>query len=64
VFAGEPRPSRRAATPRDGEIGHGVKAASTAFWLATLREQAAAKAWLQQGGFAASLTPADKFAFK
>ncbi len=61
VFGGHTLPASRAETPRDRKIQQGVKAASTAFWFAHLRDDAAAKAWLHQGGVTSAFTPADKF---
>jgi hypothetical protein len=41
-----------------------ILAATTAFWDAHLRDDAGAKAWLEQGGFTAKLDGAGTFELK
>lgn len=47
VFGGQPLGGRRPETARDRDIQAGVKAATLAFWDATLKQDAVAKTWLQ-----------------
>ncbi len=56
--------TRRPETNRDRQIQAGVKASTLAFWKATLNDDSAAKKWLEQGDFKATLVSADVFEFK
>ncbi|MEP7156428.1 MAG: dienelactone hydrolase [Betaproteobacteria bacterium] len=64
VFGGHELGARRAATARDAVIQSGVKAITTAFWDATLKNDAPAKKWLDGGGAKAALAFADVFSSK
>ena len=63
VFGGQPLGGRRPETARDRNIQAGVKAATLAFWNATLKQDAAAKTWLQQD-FKPTLIAGDTFFYK
>ncbi len=63
VFGGHPI-TRRHETSRDRQIQAGVKASTLAFWKATLNGDSAAKKWLEEGAFKATLVSADVFEFK
>ena len=54
----------RAETARDREIQAAVKAGSLAFWDAMLKDDAAARQWLNDGGFKSMLDEKDRFASK
>ena len=64
VFGGHELGGRRPATARDAVIQADVKAASVAFWDATLKNDDAAKKWLEGGGAKSMLASADVFSFK
>lgn len=64
VFGGHELGGRRPETARDREIRAGVKAATLAFWNATLKNDAAARKWLDSGGFKDTLKAKDVFASK
>jgi len=68
VFGGHDLGRRRPETARDKEIQASVKAATLAFWNATLKQDEAARAWLDSGadsgGFKATLKANDVFASK
>ena len=64
VFGGHEFGPRRAETARDREIQAAVKAGSLAFWDATLKDDAAARQWLTDGGFQSMLDKKDRFASK
>jgi predicted dienelactone hydrolase len=64
VFGGHELGARRPETARDREIQSGVKAATLAFWNATLKNDAAARKWLDAGGFRDTLNAKDVFAAK
>lgn len=64
VFGGHEFGKRREETARDREIRTAVRAGTLAFWNATLKDDAEARKWLEQGGFAASLGAADRFEAK
>lgn len=64
VFGGHDLGRRRPETARDREIQAAVKAASLAFWNATLKRDEAARKWLVSGGFKATLDGKDVFASK
>lgn len=61
VFSGR---RRRAGSEHDAEYQALACTASAAFWDATLRRDAAARAWLEEGGFAAQLGSAGTFEWK
>lgn len=63
VFGGHPI-TRRPEANRDRQIQAGVKASTLAFWKATLNDDSAAKKWLEQGDFKATLVFANVFEFK
>ena len=63
VFGGQPLGGRRPETARDRDIQAGVKAATLAFWDATLKQDAVAKTWLQQD-FKSTLIAGDTFFHK
>ncbi|MBL8511006.1 MAG: dienelactone hydrolase [Betaproteobacteria bacterium] len=64
VFGGHTLAGRRRESERDREIQTGVKAATLAFWNSTLKGDAEARKWLQQGGFQAMLKSDDRFEWK
>ena len=64
VFGGHQLSGRRPETARDGEIQAGVKAATLAFWNATLKVDESARAWLESGGFKGMLNAKDTLASK
>lgn len=64
VFGGHEFGLRRAETARDREIQAAVKAGSLAFWNATLKDDATARRWLNDGGFKSMLDEKDRFASK
>ena len=55
---------RRPETARDKKIQLDVMAGTLAFWNATLKKDAAARDWLEKGGFRATLSPKDVFEYK
>ena len=63
VFGGHALGTRRAETARDRAIQSGVKTATLAFWNATLKQDGAAKKWVQQE-FKSMLVDGDTFAHK
>jgi predicted dienelactone hydrolase len=63
VFGGHVLGARRPVTPRDGEIQREVKAATLAFWDATLKGSDAARKWLQVD-FKSTLGEGDRFEWK
>lgn len=63
VFGGHALGARRAETARDRDIQTSVKAATLAFWNATLKQDGAEKNWLQQE-FKSMLVDGDTFAHK
>ena len=63
VFGGRALGVRRAETARDRAIQSGVKAVTLAFWNATLKQEGAAKIWLQNE-FKSMLVDGDTFAHK
>jgi len=63
VFGGHALGGRRPETTRDREIQNGVKAATLAFWDATLKRDASARDWLQRD-FKSTLIAGDSFTFK
>ena len=64
VFGGHELSGRRPETARDREIQAGVKAATLAFWDATLKADQSARTWLESGGFKSTLNASDSFASK
>jgi dienelactone hydrolase len=64
VFGGHELGARRKETSRDREIQADVKAGTLAFWNATLRDDEAARRWLEGGGFKSQLEAGDRFASK
>ena len=63
VFGGQPLGGRRPETERDRDIQIGVKAATLAFWNATLKQDAGAKTWLQLE-LKSTLVAGDTFFYK
>lgn len=63
VFGGHALGVRRAETARDRAIQTGVKAVTLAFWNATLKQDSAAKIWLQNE-FKSMLVDGDTFVHK
>lgn len=63
VFGGHVLGGRRPETARDREIQRHVKAATTAFWDATLKGNAQARQWLREE-FKLTLLSADTFEWK
>lgn len=64
IFGGSEFRQRRPGTSRDTSIQTGVMAGSLAFWSAYLRQDEAARGWLnrlEQGGFKATLAAKDIF---
>ncbi len=64
IFGGSEFRQRRPETARDTSIQTGVMAGTLAFWSAYLRQDDAAREWLnrlEQGGFKATLVPSDIF---
>lgn len=64
VFGGHALGGRRPETDRDREIQQGVKAATLAFWNATLKGDAQERKWLEEGRFKSMLKENDVFSFK
>ena len=64
VFGGHELGARRPETPRDRVIQADVKAATQAFWDATLKNDESARKWLEGGGAKNLLESGDKFVFK
>ena len=67
VFGGHELGGRRKETDRDREIQADVKAATLAFWNATLKNDAAAEKWLaatNEAGYKSLLAAKDTFAAK
>jgi predicted dienelactone hydrolase len=64
VFGGHELGARRPETARDRVIQTGVKAATLAFWNATLKNDESARKWLDSGGFKSILDAKDFFASK
>ena len=63
VFNGQPG-LRRAPSAAEAAQGGAVKAATIAFWDAYLKDDARAKTWLANGGFATALGSAGAFSAK
>ena len=61
VFGGHALRVRRPETPRDKKIQNDVMAGTLAYWNATLKQDSAARSWLERGGFKASLGAKDLF---
>ena len=64
VFGGHEMSRQRPETARDRDIQAGVKAATLAFWNATLKQDEFARKWLESGGFNSMLDANDLFASK
>ena len=64
VFGGHELGKRRPETARDRKIQEGVMAGTLAFWNAELKQDAAARSWLAQGGYRATLADKDVFEHK
>ena len=64
VFGGHGFGLRRPETARDKKIQLDVMAATLAFWNATLKQDAAARHWLEKGDFRATLNAKDVFEYK
>ncbi len=63
VFGGHALGGRRPETARDRDIQRGVKAATLAFWNATLKQDAGAREWLRRD-LRSTLIAGDSFSFK
>lgn len=61
VFGGHGFGQRRAETPRDEKIQLEVMAGTLAFWNAYLKHDAAARRWLDEGGFKSTIESKDIF---
>ena len=61
VFGGHVFGLRRPETVRDKQIQAGVMAGTLAFWNATLKQEHAARRWLEQGGYRAAIGSKDTF---
>lgn len=65
AFGGQPRPLRRREGGSPAEsVAEDVKAATLAFWRATLLDDPTARRWLTGGGLAAALGPGDRYEHK
>lgn len=64
VFGGHGFGLRRPETARDKKIQVDVMASTLAFWNATLKQDAAARNWLEKGDFRATLNTKDVFEYK
>ena len=61
VFGGHGFSARRPETARDKKIQIDVMSGTLAFWNSTLKQDARARRWLEQGGFKATLGDTDIF---
>ena len=61
VFGGHALGVRRPETARDKRIQLDVMAGTLAFWNATLKNDASARGWLDDGGYKATLGSKDIF---
>ena len=61
VFGGNEFRQRRPETARDIKIRIDVKAGTLAFWNASLKQDAGARKWLEEGGFKATIGAKDIF---
>ena len=64
VFGGHALGARRPETARDKKIQSDVMTGTLAFWNATLAQDAAARSWLENGGYKATLGGKDVFEYK
>lgn len=64
VFGGHALGGRRPETARDRQIQERVMAGTLAFWNAQLKQDGAARSWLEQGGYQATLGDKDVFEYK
>ena len=61
VFGGHAFGQHRPETVRDKEIQASVMAGTLAYWNATLKQDIAARRWLEQGGYRAAIGSKDTF---